>query len=553
MNRIQTTLTTLGFVAVAASASAQFYPLPPPAYPGFINSKLRAIDPYAAQWDIGVNIRGRLEDKDDAGFTSGGQNRDFAAGKPTGTTANNDRFDNNNTYGLLRIMPRIGYTDKWYQVFVQGRSSASFDDERGHNGTSFKGANAGEIANQPGIRAGDGEQENNSDLSLHQAYVFVGNHKEFPVSLKLGRQELVYGDQRQVGNFLWNNNARSFDAAKVRYQNSLGGLDLFTGGVVYQDNHNFDKSHYDTDKFSGAYFNLTKIPGITQKQIVETYILSRNVEKDSATEDWSGVAAPFRQPYVQDLYTAGLRFKSKPGAYGNWDYTAEGMYQFGTINSRTSTGRAILPVNNAATIDGAKELQQDAYAAIAQLGYTWSDLAWQPRLSLTYSYASGDKNANDGTSNTFQNQFATTHFFYGYMDLNSLQNLQDIRLSLEAKPTAKLRVALEGHLQSLANTNDYWYNVGGVARTPSKATDQTLTGSKGSTGGKGYGINSSNSSDLGEEVDFIISYAPVPYINFEGGVAHYFRGDYIKESWSASTSGGSKDASYAYAQVTFNL
>jgi len=534
----------------ASVATAQFYPPPPPAYPGFTNFKLRAIDPYAAQWDIGVNVRGRFEVKDDAGFTSGGQNRDFAGGRPA--AGNADLFDNNNSYELLRVMPRIGYTDKWYQVFVQGRSNASFDDERGNNGTSNTNVNT------PGVRAGRGEQENNSDLSLHQAYVFVGNHKEFPVSAKIGRQELVYGDQRQVGNFLWNNNGRSFDAAKVRYQNSLGGLDLFTGGVVYQDNHNFDESHYENDKFSGAYFNLTKIPGITQKQIVETYIYSRNVERDSITdEDWSGVAAPFRQPFVQDLYTVGLRVKSKPNAYGNWDYTAELMHQFGTINSRTAVsgntgGVAVGPVSTTTALNNAPELTQDAYAAIAQLGYTWSDLAWQPRLSLTYSYASGDKDRSDGTSNTFQNQFATTHFFYGYMDLNSLQNLHDIRLALEAKPTSKLRVALEGHLQRLANTHDYWYNVGGVARTPSTPGFQTFSGSSGTTGGLGYGINSGNSADLGEEVDFIIGYSPVPYFNIEAGVAHYFRGDYIKESWE-NAPGGSKDASYAYVQLTLNL
>lgn len=541
-------LAALTAIGTASVASAQFYPPPPPAYPGFTNFKLRAADPYMSQWDIGVNIRARLEAKDDAGFTSAGQNRDFSGGRPA-NLLNGDRFDNNNTYGLARVMPRIGYTDKWYQVFVQGRANVSIDDERGNNGTTFTPTNATETANAPGIRAGDGEQENNYDLSLHQGYIFVGNHKEFPVSAKIGRQELVYGDQRQVGHFLWNNNARSFDAGKVRYQNAFGGVDLFTGSVVYHDNRNFDKSHLDSEQFSGAYFNLTKLPGITQKQIVETYIYSRNVDRDSLTEDWSGVSAPFRQPYVQDLYTAGLRVKSKPGAYGNWDYTAEAMHQFGSINSRTATGTAVLPISSAAALNAAPELDQDAYAAIAQLGYTWSDLSWQPRLSLTYSYASGDKNANDTTSNTFQNQFATTHFFYGYMDLNSLQNLHDIRLALEFKPTPKLRVALEGHLQRLASTDDYWYNVGGVPRA---GGTQVLAGGNGTTNGTGYGINSGNSANLGTELDLNFSYSPVPYFNIEGGVSHYFRGDYIKQSW-ASAPGGSTDAAYAYLQLTLNL
>src|SRR5687767_7294516 len=97
----------------ASVATAQFYPPPPPAYPGFTNFKLRAIDPYMAQWDIGVNIRGRLETKNEAGFTSAGQNRDFSGGRPA--VGNPDLFDNNNDYALARIMPRIGYTDKWYQ------------------------------------------------------------------------------------------------------------------------------------------------------------------------------------------------------------------------------------------------------------------------------------------------------------------------------------------------------------------------------------------------------------------------------------------------------
>ena len=541
MNRLHTSLASLGFVVAAASASAQFYPPPPPAYPGLTNFNLRAADPYANQWDVGVNIRGRFENKDQAGFTSGGQNNDFRAGNST------DAPDNNNNYTLARIMPRIGYTDKWYQLFVQGRSSASFDDERGNNGTTNATA---------GIRAGKGEQENNRDLSVHQAFVAVGNHKEFPVSAKIGRQELIYGDHRQLGHFLWNNNARSFDAGKIRYQNSFGGVDLFTGSVVQHDNGAFDKSHYDNDKLSGAYFNFTTIPVVSKKQIVETYILNRNVELASTAQDWNGVAAPFRQPLVQDLYTAGLRFKSKPNAYGNWDYNAEAMHQFGTINNRittgASTGVAIAPINPGATIAAAGEKDQDAYAAIAQIGYTWSELAWQPRLSLTYSYASGDKNAVDGESNTFQNQFATTHFFYGYMDLNSLQNLHDIRLALEARPTPKLRMAVEGHLQKLASTDDYWYNVGGVARVGGTQTPTLLVGNgNSSTNGSGYGINSGNSANLGAELDFIVSYSPVPYFNIEGGVCHYFTGSYIDQSWA--NAGGSVDASYAYLQLTLNL
>ncbi len=532
MNRsLHLRLICLGLTASAATGLAQYTPAPPRPFPGIINDKLRTADPYMNAWDIGVNVRGRYENKDGAGFTSAGQNWDFASNIPaTGATALADRRDTENQYFLTRVMPRVGYTSKWYQAFVEGRSSASYDDERDNIQTLPLTA-----PNAAGLRAGGGKAENDTDINLHQAFVFVGNHKEFPVSLKLGRQELVYGDQRQLGGFRWNNNARAFDAAKVRYQQKWFGVDLFTGSVVTNDNHNFNKSHYDTDKFSGAYFNF---PTLSKNNLVEAFVYNRNVERGSATEDFSGVAAPFRNPNVQDLYTAGFRVKSKPNAFGPWDYTAEVMHQFGTINNQAVAGTYVGPVAAPAAILGARERDQDAYAAILNLGYTWTESAMQPRLAFIYSYASGDKDRLNGQSGTFQNQFATTHLHYGYMDLNSLQNLHDLRLAFTFKPISTVTVALEAHQHFLDTTEDYWYNVGGVARN-----------------GGGYGVpgaaGTGSSNNLGQELDLVIGWYPRIHTHVELGVSHYFRGDYIKES--LSDNGGSKDASYVYLQLTLNL
>jgi len=515
MNRsLHLSLICLGLTASAANGLAQYAPTPPRPFPGVINDKLRTSDPYMNQWDIGVNVRARFENKDDAGSTSAGQNWDFAS------SGSGNARDNNNNYTLTRIMPRVGYTDKWYQAFVEGRSSSAFDDERENNNPAAPGK---------------GLLEHDSDINLHQAFVFVGNHKEFPLSLKLGRQELVYGDHRQIGHFRWNNNARTFDAAKVRYQNKWFGVDAFTGSVVTNDNHNFNKSHYDTDKFSGAYFNF---PTLSKTNLVEAFVYNRNVERGSATEDFAGVPAPFRNPNVQDLYTAGFRVKSKPGAFGPWDYSAEVMHQFGTINNQSPAGAYVGPVAPSTGILGARERDQDAYAAILGLGYTWTESAMQPRLAFIYSYASGDKDRLNGQSGTFQNQFATTHLHYGYMDLNSLQNLHDLRLAFTFKPISTVTIALEAHQHFLDTTEDYWYNVGGVARN-----------------GGGYGIpgtaGTGSSNNLGQELDLVIGWYPRIYTHVELGVSHYFRGDYIKES--LSDNGGSKDASYVYLQLTLNL
>jgi hypothetical protein len=496
-------LTTL--LALACPAFAQYTP-PPAARPfaGFVNERLRSGNVYMNAWDIAANYRLRYEDKRGAGFTDAGSNWDFS---------NRAVDDTDNGYLLSRVMPRVGYTGKRIAFTVEGRASTSIGDER------F-------VATAPGR----GLAENDSGLDVHQAFLLVGNHKEFPLSLKVGRQELAYGDQRLVGHFRWNNNARTFDALKVRYQSALFGVDLFTGGVVYNDSRNLNRSN-SQDRFSGAYVNF---PTLLRNEIAEAYVFARNVERGIATDDWSGVPAPFRFPGAQDLYTAGVRLKSKPGVYGPFAYGAEVMYQFG---SRT----AVFPATGVAAALTAPRLDHRALAVVLQGGYTWTENPLQPQLALIYSHGSGDRNAADAKSGTFQNLFPTNHLFYGYMDLNSLQNLHDLRLAYTVKPTSTSTIALEGHTHFLTRTSDFWYNVAGVPRNVTTAA----IGSGGS-----YRINPGYSRYVGSEIDLVAAWSFRPYAQIEAAACRYFRGDYIKQSLAAV---GSKDASYYYVQLTVNL
>lgn len=495
----------LALLALAAPAVAQYAPPPPPRpFPGFANEKLRAENVYMSAWDIAANYRARYESKLGAGFTDAGSNWDFSK-RPVD--------DNNNSYLLSRLMPRVGYTGKRLAFTVEGRASSSIGDER------F-------LATAPGKALA----ENDSGMDVHQAFIFVGNHKEFPVSVKVGRQELAYGDQRLVGHFRWNNNARTFDAIKVRWQNPLFGVDMFTGGVVYNDSRNLNKSN-SQDHFSGAYFNF---PTLLKNEITEAYFFARNVERGIATDNWSGVPAPFRFPGAQDTYTAGLRVKSKPNTYDPFDYGFELMQQFG---NRT----AVFPATAPAAALTAPRLDHKAYAAVLQGGYTWTENTRQPRLALIYSYGSGDKSATDTKSGTFQNLFPTNHLFYGYMDLSSLQNLHDIRLAYTLKPTTTSVIALEAHSHFLGRTTDFWYNVAGVPRN--------FAGAAVGSGG-GYRINPGYSKHVGNELDLVAAWTFKPYAQIEAAACRYFRGNYIKQSLANV---GSKDATYVYVQFTLNL
>ena len=503
--RITKTARILLFSFSAASACAQYIP-PSPAgpVPGEIDGYLAAIDPGLKAWDIGVNERLRYEDKEGSGTTHAGSNFDFDSTPPT---------RNSNEYWLTRLMPRIGYTGDWVSALVEARSSYSLGDDR-------------YAATAPGKNLA----ENDGPLQLQLAQITIGNLKDFPLTVKVGRQELNFGDQRLVGAALWLNIPHTFDAIKVRYQDSFFGVDLFAADLVDVRGGHFEESN-SQDRLSGAYADF---PGLSKNDVVEFYFLARNVARGIVSDDWSLVPAPFRMTAPQDIYTLGYHAKSKAGAYGPWDYGIEAMYQFG---DRT----AVFPATPVAVAQSAPRLDQRAWAFILQGGYTWKELPWTPRLAWIVSRASGDRNSTDTSSRTFMNLLPSNHGLYGAMDLSSLQNIADYRLSFTSKPSATTRLALDFHQQYLQNTHDYWYNVAGVPRN----TPGAIPGS-----GRGFGINPGYSSNLGQEIDVIGGWTVTKGLLLESGIGHFFRGDYVKESLRVV---GSKDANYCYVQATMNF
>jgi hypothetical protein len=488
------TLTASSIVLAAISqVYGQYTPPPPPVpFPGFLNEALRKDNPYMNKWDIAGNDRLRYEVKQ--GFA--------IPGKPNSVDFLKSGADTDNEYLLNKLRFHVGYTDKWWSAYVEGRSSIALNDER------F--AYFGGPTPPPGTVNRNAEGPEQDSIDLHQAYVSIGDHKEFPLSTKVGRQELSYGDERLVGAFGWNNIGRVFDAAKLRWQNPWFGVDFFTARPVIPVDSHFNESN-DYDWFSGAYANSTKIP----KHILEAYFFSRNASRSAI----HAVKSPqFPQPTARDVYTVGARLKSLPGQLGNWDYTLEAAYQFGDFATNATSMR----------------LDHQAYMVDAQGGYTFADCWSTPRLGMEYMLASGDSNPGDGKHETFDALYPTKHKFLGYMDFISLQNVHDIRTILQAKPTPRMSVALEGHGFWLADTHDFFYNAGGAGRT---------------TGG--YGIHSGNSSFVGTELDVVAGYAVTKFAQIEAGYGHFFRGKYVDQSLASGA--GSRDANYLYIQTTVSF
>ncbi|MEK7706769.1 MAG: alginate export family protein [Verrucomicrobiota bacterium] len=482
-------LSTALTVACGITASAQekagttAMPTPPPAAgAGLLNDWLREESADFKAWDIGGQERVRFEYRSGMAVAGSSGAVDFS------------RLSPDNDFLLFRTKIHLGYNSpcNWFSVYAEGRDSRDLNDKRRSlAGTSYK------------------PEEDTCDLQ--QAYVRLGDAKTFPLTAKVGRQELAYGDERLVGAFDWSNMGRVFDAAKLRYETTDLWVDAFSGRVVIPRDDTFNTVN-DYDWFSGIYASTkTLIP----RQETQLYFLARNASAQSPTAFALPPPALFPLVGARDIYTVGLRVKSTPGEWQGWDYEAELAGQFGRF------------------VDAGKSLDQQAFAAHLAGGYTFTKTTATPRVGLEYNFSSGDSNPNDGKHETFDNLFPTNHKFYGFMDFLSLQNLHDVRLATSAKPAKNLTLTLDYHLFWLADTHDSFYAVNGTPRTTS-----------------GYGINPTYNSFVGSEIDLVASYAVKRWAALQAGYGHFFRGDYVKQSLGAS---GSKDADWIYLQAVVNF
>jgi len=480
----------LGAALVVFDASAQNVATPaakpaaapkPPASAGLLNDWLRTQSDSFKAWDVGGDIRVRYEVFENGlstDSTAAGVSRHFI-----------DGIDNDDSILYMRLRPHIGYKPcDWVNFYVEGRYSSSTGDDQAIN---------------PGEDAFD----------LFQAYVDIGNKKDTPFSARVGRQVMIYGDQRFIGQAAWNNVDRSFDAVKLRYEVKDFWMDVFTSRVVLADDNNFNVSN-DYDYFSGIYAGTkTLIP----KQETEIYLLARNASRFSPT---ATAGAPVAGgPSARDIYSVGFRVKSLPDQLKGWDYSAEFIQQFGSVNLGGAVGR----------------ITQNAMAANINGGYTFKDTFGQPRVGLQYSYSSGDNDPTDGKSETLDTLFGSNHGHYGLMDYVGLRNVHNPTLNLSLKPAKAWKVGLDYHLFWLANDRDLFY-------------PQTAAG----RAANGYGRNTQFSKFVGSEMDLVIGYAPKPWLSIEAAYGHFFIGSYIQDSLAA-TGNKSADADWVYLQTTIKF
>ncbi|MCF6155253.1 MAG: hypothetical protein E3K36_08365 [Candidatus Brocadia sp.] len=370
------------------------------------------------------------------------------------------------------------------RVFIQLQDARVF----GAEGTTVGFAN-------PGVE--------NSIFDLHQGYFDIKQLFDLPLTVRVGRQEIIWGDHRVIGNFVWSNVGRVFDGGRIMWDTDAIHAETF---AVKVDEDGLFATDGDDSSDETAYAAQLAFKKLVPGALLELMYIHKNDQDTLANvATGSGYAAPGDGPI--EIHDVGVRIDGKVPNLDAIDYTLESHGQFGDYGDQN----------------------QKAWAFAGRAGYTFKELAWTPRFGIEYDYASGDDDQDDNDHETFDNLYPTNHWQgnYGFIDLLSWQNMHDFRANVKVVPTNKLTVQVDYHYYLLAQEEDGWYLASGALAIPRP--------------GAGY---DDDENDLAQEIDLTVSYQLYKNIGILAGYSFFKAEDWIEDNIDDI------DTSWGYLQTT---
>lgn len=312
---------------------------------------------------------------------------------------------------------------------------------------------------------------------LHQGYLQVSDFLKPGVSLRVGRQELVYGNERLVGAFGWDNVGRSFDALKFGYATKSWWADfLFAKTIDRRQTGRGDRDQY----LYGVYSRFLA----DGPRHLEVYGLHF---RDGARLPGEISA---RGTSATEIFTLGARSAGKLGE--GYDYEVEFANQFGHRAADSHRARAFaVRVNK--TLDEASKL----------------------RTGFEYDVASGDRDPADGKSGEFFNLFPTNHALYGYADLMGWRNMQDFRPHFSITPLGSIAFDVDYHRFYLLRARGPWKNAGGVVL--------------------GFDPTGQSGKHVGDELDFTVGFPFQKHLRILSGYSVFWPGAFAKQTRGPDT------------------
>jgi len=297
----------------------------------------------------------------------------------------------------------------------EGEGAATFVNERARLGATFRRGDLSVSlsAQHTGVWGQDPQVDKQGRVAIHEAWARMTFADE-AFFVQLGRQPLVYDDERLLGALDWNVAGRTHDALRAGYQDGPNQVHLIL--ALNQNDEPTKQVWYDASK-GQPYKSMEAVwyhyDGHHQLIPFDVSVLFMNLGLEQGT-------AVTNHSDVKHMQTLGTHINATP--LDGLDATASFYYQMGNETS--------------------------AWMASLKAAYRLDD-AW--RVHAAYDYLSGDD--GKGTKNhAFSPLYGTHHKFYGAMDYfyasawkRGNVGLQDIQLGVKSDYIGWLPMQLTYH------------------------------------------------------------------------------------------------------------
>ena len=404
----------------------------------------------------------------------------------------------------------------------------------GGNGSQVNAGNAGDPLNHNGAAAGGAGS--GGRLGVRAAYMLIRNFGGVQgLSVKAGRQYLVFGNHSLFGHFDWANTGYSHDGIMLQYATKTfdsyvgwfrhSETDLGQGAPVGSLTGNVAAAGFggpdataDANMFM-FYNQIKSVPGFLIEPFYVYY--DNNIHESFNTAQGLGTAKKAQQR----RHMVGNRIEMRKG---NWDFINETAWQFGSMSDGLGT-------------DNQRNVHINAWATRNWFGYTWFGHEWKPRFAIGFDYASGDGNANcsvGGTAqagyacrsaNTFENFFPTNYIHAGYMLNAAWRNSIQPQVNIQARPTRQDHIEFWGQMHYLPNARDNWY--------------------RGAQGVLVFSRPDNRSNYVGSETDFAWTHMFADgKVSLTATYGHFFVGEYVRNNL-----GTNRDQDWGILQLWMNF
>lgn len=320
------------------------------------------------------------------------------------------------------------------------------------------------------------------------------------VTLRLGRQEIDFGDERLIAVREGANARQSFDGVRFIYNSPKARVDAFALQL------DADRAGYFNDDPSWSQQTLWGFYATIPMTTKSTASTLNNIALDLFYLGFKHDGARFNDGVGNETrHTVGGRLWRAHYING-LDFNIFGAYQFGSF--------------------GNKEIS--TFSAALDVGYKLQDLMWAPRAACSLQVSSGDANPGDNKLETFNALFPAGYYYGGgLVGQVGPANAIILQPELDLHPTSTLGVYLKGLFVWREDTSDGLYNTPGGLIRPGSANNKRYVGAS---------LEILVTQQLGRHAIVSLSYY------------HFYRGGFLTQNQP-----GSKDVDYFSTWLTYKF